>query len=301
MGKTLCVISLIVANPSTDHLGDEAAWKIWDTRRWWRQPPHSHSYTILEPLPKRNYSNRKVGEVLKHDPNRLSLVFGDLLYKFKTRCESNPDFEAYVAKPPPVMPSKFTNANGLIKIKVRATFDGVISPHSHHSLHSSQLSSAPALPPPLPSTQTTLIFTSLSLFGQWEDEIKRFAPSLVVRRHHGSGHGTGDQFLRAGRLGDCDVILSSPHRRPDDYFFHVEWHRIVVDESHENISPGGSLHCTRRWCCTLRFLAGSMRICTDVHFKITSLTTDTATLLCNRGHRLRPASMSSVVRWAFLA
>ncbi len=214
MGKTLCVISLIVANPATDSCADEAAWKIWDTRRNWTEPPSARSWTILDPLPEGNsFPGHPVGKVLSYDPNRFYSFASSRRYNAKH--ETNPAYDKYMANPPPAMPSKYSNANGLIKIK------------------------------------TTLIFTSISLFGQWEDEIKRFAPQLVVRRCHGSGDGTGELFLRKGRLGDSDVILMSPHKTPDDPFLQVEWHRIVVDESHENIN-GSGLQSTRRWCCSVR-------------------------------------------------
>jgi SNF2 family DNA or RNA helicase len=52
-------------------------------------------------------------------------------------------------------------------------------------------------PPSLPATaadecgrlktKATLVYTSISLFGQWESEIARFAPSLIVKRYHSSG------------------------------------------------------------------------------------------------------------------
>ena len=146
MGKTLCVISLIVANPSTDHCNDEAAWKIWDRRRHWRDPPSSHKWTILaQPNTKSSFMDDfEIGEVLYTDPNRYSYLGAD---EFKVRKEDNEEYASYKAKPPPAMPSQYTNAQGYIKVK------------------------------------TTLIFTSISLFGQWEDEIKKFAPSFVVRRY----------------------------------------------------------------------------------------------------------------------
>lgn len=39
MGKTLVCISLIEANPSTDHCADPQAWDIWNKRRSSKRAP----------------------------------------------------------------------------------------------------------------------------------------------------------------------------------------------------------------------------------------------------------------------
>ena len=47
MGKTLVCISLIVANPSTDHCADPQAWDIWNKRRLFKRAPKDNDlYTI---------------------------------------------------------------------------------------------------------------------------------------------------------------------------------------------------------------------------------------------------------------
>ena len=92
---------------------------------------------------------------------------------------------------------------------------------------------------------------------QWEDEIKRFAPSLVVRRHHDSKGGKKSmRFLHMCEEGgisvlDADIILSSPYgtfgEDRGNCFHHVSFHRVVADESHEKM---GNCTAERRWCCT---------------------------------------------------
>ena len=47
---------------------------------------------------------------------------------------------------------------------------------------------------PCPKVKATIVFTNVSLFGQWEDEIKKYAPHLKVRRFHNSGDTKGSNW-----------------------------------------------------------------------------------------------------------
>jgi hypothetical protein len=75
--------------------------------------------------------------------------------------------------------------------------------------------------------KSTIIFTSKSRLGQWEDEIQRHAPNLSVGRNHGKSK------LRAVDLAELDVIISCPTVEWSSYFrTKFKYHRIVLDESH---------------------------------------------------------------------
>ncbi len=47
MGKTLCILALIVANPSTDHCQDKDAWVIWENLRTFPLPPPKFRWRVL--------------------------------------------------------------------------------------------------------------------------------------------------------------------------------------------------------------------------------------------------------------
>ena len=100
--------------------------------------------------------------------------------------------------------------------------------------------------------KATMILTNVSLLGQWEDEFKRFAPQLVVRRHFGQKRWT------TAELGDwrgVDVILSSMQQSfesANDLFAKVVFHRVVLDESAMMFNNPSFLkiRAARRWSAT---------------------------------------------------
>ena len=75
--------------------------------------------------------------------------------------------------------------------------------------------------------KATVVYTSVSLLGQWEDEVRKHAPSLNVVRHHSS-----DKMTTA-EMADADIIVTAAtfpwHCNTVKSF---EFHRVVVDESH---------------------------------------------------------------------
>mmetsp|Transcript_33539 Transcript_33539/g.61289 ORF Transcript_33539/g.61289 Transcript_33539/m.61289 type:complete len:654 (-) Transcript_33539:214-2175(-) len=122
-------------------------------------------------------------------------------------------------------------------------------------------------PAPLPRTQAffggplgpyhlnlkaTLVLTSVSLLGQWEDEFRRYAPGLVVCKHFGAKRWSREEL---GDWRDADVILSSMSQSfeaPHELFQRATFHRIVLDESHgmNNHPSFLQLRSKHRWACT---------------------------------------------------
>jgi superfamily II DNA or RNA helicase len=80
-------------------------------------------------------------------------------------------------------------------------------------------------------TGPTLLICPTSVLGNWEREIKRFAPSLKVLLHHGSQRVQGKSFSKA--LQGKDIVLSSYPLIHRDLatLTSVTWQFIVLDEA----------------------------------------------------------------------
>jgi SNF2 family DNA or RNA helicase len=138
----------------------------------------------------------------------------------------------------------------------------------------------------------TVILTSVSLMGQWEDEVEKHAPGLTIKTFHSSrksnplfvnlsaGHRSGK--LRGGKdhttdpdecnadsmveLSKADVIISSSTIWwPKLVAKGFEFRRVVHDESHLFGGPSAKVEAANyissqfRWCVTATPLASSFR------------------------------------------
>ena len=74
--------------------------------------------------------------------------------------------------------------------------------------------------------EPTLVVCPASLLGNWEAEIRRFAPGLPVRRFHGTARELGD-------LGDGGFVLTTygTMRRDHATLASVPWDLVVADEA----------------------------------------------------------------------
>jgi SNF2 family DNA or RNA helicase len=77
--------------------------------------------------------------------------------------------------------------------------------------------------------KATVLLTSISLTGQWQDEFQKHAPELKVYRHHlPSGYK-----LKMAELFDADVVISTATVKLADCFTtNYQFHRVVLDEAH---------------------------------------------------------------------
>jgi SNF2 family DNA or RNA helicase len=103
---------------------------------------------------------------------------------------------------------------------------------------------------PLPDP--TLVVCPVSVLGNWQRELERFAPTLRVKVHHGndrlrfqdinpSGDLRGDpEDTRADYRADADVVLTTYSLVPRDLELlqSVRWGRIVLDEAQQVKNPG---------------------------------------------------------------
>ncbi|MBX6383842.1 MAG: DEAD/DEAH box helicase [Microbispora sp.] len=77
----------------------------------------------------------------------------------------------------------------------------------------------------------TLLVCPMSLLGNWQKEAARFAPSLNVYVHHGTGRLRGEEL--AERVGAADLVLTTygTALRDRDVLASFTWARVVCDEA----------------------------------------------------------------------
>ena len=109
-----------------------------------------------------------------------------------------------------------------------------------------------------PSQGPTLVICPVSVLGNWERELARFAPQLRVLVHHGATRNTAGDSLAERALAH-DVVLStySLLARDQESLNGVEWARLVFDEAQQVKNPSAaqsraarSLHAVRRVALT---------------------------------------------------
>jgi hypothetical protein len=84
----------------------------------------------------------------------------------------------------------------------------------------------------------TLIVCPTSVFGNWEHELGRFAPSLRIVRHHGTGRERRPRaFTRAVRRADVVLTTYGTARRDGELLEKMRWRRIALDEAQNIKNP----------------------------------------------------------------
>jgi SNF2 family DNA or RNA helicase len=80
-------------------------------------------------------------------------------------------------------------------------------------------------------TGPSLLVCPMSVIGNWQKELQRFAPSLRVYVHYGSQRAKEDSFVE--NLGDYDLVITSytlAHLDQED-LGRVKWDAICLDEA----------------------------------------------------------------------
>ena len=92
-----------------------------------------------------------------------------------------------------------------------------------------------------PANGPTLVVCPVSVLGNWERELARFAPSLRVLVHHGANRNVGDATL-AERADHVDAVIStySLLARDREALEGVEWARVVFDEAQQLKNPSAA-------------------------------------------------------------
>ena len=81
------------------------------------------------------------------------------------------------------------------------------------------------------SPSPTLLICPMSVAGNWEREIERFAPGLKVLMHHGLGRLSGQDFEKAAEKADVVITTYSLAQRDEEELNAVSWGHIVLDEA----------------------------------------------------------------------
>lgn len=86
-------------------------------------------------------------------------------------------------------------------------------------------------------TNPTLLVCPTSVLTNWEREVRRFAPSLKVSIHHGSGRSQGKAFVKTVQGQDL-IITSYPLvYRDQKSLMAVNWQGLVLDEAQNIKNP----------------------------------------------------------------
>ncbi len=91
-----------------------------------------------------------------------------------------------------------------------------------------------------PGPGPTLLFAPMSVVGNWEREIARFAPMLRVLVHHGPERLAGTAFAEAALRHDVVITTYGLAQRDLRSFGRVDWHRIALDEAQKIKNPSAN-------------------------------------------------------------
>jgi len=91
-----------------------------------------------------------------------------------------------------------------------------------------------------PAGAPTLVVCPVSVLGNWERELARFAPDLRVLAHHGVDRHRVHRAAFAKRAPKHDVVLTtySLLARDLEHLVAVDWGRVVFDEAQQIKNPG---------------------------------------------------------------
>jgi SNF2 family DNA or RNA helicase len=77
----------------------------------------------------------------------------------------------------------------------------------------------------------TLLICPMSIVGNWQRELQRFAPSLKVMVHHGLERLSGETFIEQAQQHDIVITTYSLTWRDREHLGAVNWGNVVLDEA----------------------------------------------------------------------
>jgi len=77
----------------------------------------------------------------------------------------------------------------------------------------------------------TLLICPMSIVGNWQREVQRFAPSLSVMIHHGAERLSGPAFREEAQRHDIVITTYSLALRDKGHLAEIEWENVVIDEA----------------------------------------------------------------------
>lgn len=87
----------------------------------------------------------------------------------------------------------------------------------------------------------TVVLTTNSLLGQWQDELRKFAPGLRVKWYYGTNK---DKDSVIAELRDVDVVLTTHGTAlwHGGFARYIRFHRLIIDECHGQQALSGAAH-----------------------------------------------------------
>ncbi|MCX6672938.1 MAG: DEAD/DEAH box helicase [Methanothrix sp.] len=79
--------------------------------------------------------------------------------------------------------------------------------------------------------QPALLICPMSVAGNWQKELERFAPSLRVLVHHGQSRLTGLGFLQEVTGKDVIITTYALAQRDEEHLSAVYWSHVILDEA----------------------------------------------------------------------
>ncbi len=83
----------------------------------------------------------------------------------------------------------------------------------------------------------TLLVCPMSVVGNWNRELHRFAPELVVHIHHGLERPMGEKFVEVALSSDVVLTTYALVVRDKDSLERVHWRRVCLDEAQHIKNP----------------------------------------------------------------
>lgn len=83
----------------------------------------------------------------------------------------------------------------------------------------------------------TLLISPMSVVGNWQKEVERFAPSLKVMVHHGADRLMGEIFAGEAKKHDLVISTYALAHRDEDTLSTVHWRHVVLDEAQNIKNP----------------------------------------------------------------
>ncbi|MFM2165367.1 MAG: hypothetical protein RL325_1804, partial [Planctomycetota bacterium] len=83
----------------------------------------------------------------------------------------------------------------------------------------------------------TLLVCPMSVVGNWNRELHRFAPELVVHVHHGLERPVGEKFVETALSSDVVITTYALVVRDKDSLERIHWRRVVLDEAQHIKNP----------------------------------------------------------------
>ncbi len=83
----------------------------------------------------------------------------------------------------------------------------------------------------------SLLICPMSIIGNWDVEISRFAPSLRVMIHHGAGRLSGKAFTKEAGRSDIVITTYALAMREQETLSKMKWNYLILDEAQNVKNP----------------------------------------------------------------